>query len=136
MNFLDTNIIIRYLTRDDPDQSTKARMLLEDIQTKRLTVTTCEGVIVEVVQVFSSKVLYNLPREQIKSHLFNILNLTGLKLPHKRTYLRALELYVLYRFLDFVDALNIAYMERQKISQIFTFDRDFDKIPGIKRVSE
>lgn len=133
MNFLDTNIIIRYLTQDDPKQSQEARSLLQRIQSKELVVTTCEGVIVEVVQVLSSRVLYNLPRDEIKKYLVNILSLSRLKLPHKRVYFRALDLYAAHGFLDFVDALNIAHMERQKISTIFTFDQGFDKIPGIKR---
>lgn len=133
MNFLDTNIIIRYLTQDDPGQAEKARKLLQRVEAKELTLTTYEGVIVEVVQVLSSKVLYNLPRDEIKKYLVNILSLSRLKLPHKRVYFRALDLYASHSFLDFVDALNIAHMERQKISTISTFDQGFDKIPGIKR---
>ena len=133
MDFLDTNIIIRYLTQDDPGQAEKARKLLQRAEAKELTLTTCEGVIVEIVQVLSSRVLYNLPRDEIKKYLVNILSLSRLKLPHKRAYFRALDLYAAHGFLDFVDALNIAHMERQKISTIFTFDQDFDKIPGVKR---
>ncbi len=98
------------------------------------TVTTCEGVIVEIVQVLSSKVLYNLPRDQIQTHVTNILTMRGFKLPHKRVYLRALEIYAAYARLDFVDALNVAHIERLKLPGIISFDRDFDRIPGITRV--
>lgn len=131
--FLDTNIILRYITRDNPNQAEQARHLLRQVETGEVRLTTCEGVIVEVVQVLSSKALYNLARPAIRTHLGAILGLKGLKLSHKRAYLRALELYTAYPFLDFVDALNVAYMERAKIAAIFSFDRDYDRVAGITR---
>lgn len=131
--FLDTNIIIRYLTQDDPEQSEQAKKLLDQVEQGEITLTTCEGVIVEVVQVLSSKVLYNLPRREIRTHLTNIFSLKNLKLLNKRVYLRALDYYVSYSFLDFVDALEVAHMQRKKIAYIATFDEDFDKIPRVER---
>lgn len=83
--------------------------------------------------MLSSRALYNVPRADIQRLLSPLLRLRGLTLAHKRTYLRALELYVQYPFLDFVDALNVAHMERQGISAILSFDHDFDRIPGITR---
>ena len=32
------------------------------------------------------------------------------------------------------DALHVAVMRRQGIERILTFDRDFDRVPGIDRV--
>lgn len=137
--FLDTNIILRYVTQADPSQphlvqqAQQARAILSQVETGSITVITSEGVIIEAVQVLSSKVLYNLPRQDIQRHLTNILRLRGLKIANKRTYLRALDLYAGHSFLDFVDALNIAHMERAKTGAILSFDRDFDRIPGVTR---
>jgi predicted nucleic acid-binding protein len=130
--FLDTNIVIRYLTRDDPGQAERARRILKQVEAGTLTVTTCEGVIVELVQILSSKRLYSLPRQDVRTHLTNLLVLKGLKLQHKRTYLRALDLYA-STSLDFVDSLNIAHMERSNIDKIISFDQDFDRIEGVTR---
>lgn len=58
-----------------------------------LAITTSEGVLVEAVYVLSSKALYNLPRSAIRTRLIGIITLQGLKLPRKRTYLHALDLY-------------------------------------------
>ena len=132
-HFLDTNIIIRYLTRDHPTQSQLARQLIAQLVSGQTTVVTGEGVIVEVVQVLSSKALYNLPRADIRTHLRNILAIPALKLSHKRTYLRALDLYAANPRLDFVDALNVAHMERLTLTRIVSFDRDFDRIAGVTR---
>jgi len=35
--------------------------------------------------------------------------------------------------LDFEDALVIAQMERQKITDLYSYDRGFDKVSGITR---
>ena len=107
MEFLDTNIIIRYATKDDPDQSARSLAFLQELEAGRHTVTTCEGVLVEVVQVLESKRLYNLPRSAIQALLMDILRMRGFRLPYKRTYMRALELYASSK-LDFVDSLLAA----------------------------
>lgn len=133
LHFLDTNVVLRHITQDNPQQAQQARALLRQVEAGTLTITTCEGVIVEIVQVLSSRTLYNLPRAEIRTHLGTILTLRGLKLPHKRAYLRALDLYATHPFLDFVDALNVAHMERAKIRTIWSFDRDFDRINAVTR---
>jgi predicted nucleic acid-binding protein len=132
MLFLDTNILISYLTQDNPDQGQRAYAILQQIEDGTLHVTTSEAVITEVVHILSSKALYNVARSVIRTRLAAIIGLRGLHLQYKRTYLRALDIYVETN-IDFVDALSVAQMERAKITTILSFDRDFDKIPGITR---
>jgi predicted nucleic acid-binding protein len=48
---------------------------------------------------------------------------------HKRQLLRALDLYSSNN-IDFEDALSVAIMERQAITDIYTYDEDFDRIQG------
>ncbi len=131
--FVDTNIIIRYLTQDDPDQAARAKQVLDQVAAGTLLVTTSETIIGELVFVLSSPRLYDLPRDEIRYHLTAILSMRGLRVPHKRMYLRALELYATTPRLDFADALSIAHMERSKLTTILSFDTDFDGIPGITR---
>ena len=97
------------------------------------TLTTTEAVVAEVVFVLSSKRLYNLPREKIRELLYPLLKLPGLRLPQRKTLLRALDLYVSYQT-DFEDALVVAQMERQKISELYSYDREFDDMSGITRL--
>ena len=132
VGFLDTNLIIRHLTQDNPKQSEAARKVFKKLEAGELTLTTSEAVIVESVQVLSSKQLYHLPRGDIKTYLTAIISLRGLKIPHKRTLLHALELYSMLN-VDFVDALTIAHMGRLKTKTIWSFDRDFDRVKGIVR---
>ena len=131
--FLDTNIFIRYLTRDDPDKAARAYALLLEVERGERLVMTTEAVLTEVVHALSSKALYNVPRPIIRQRLYDLLGLSGLRLRDKRVYRRALDLYV-QRNLDFVDCLIVAQMERAKVATLISFDRGFDRIPGITRV--
>ncbi len=72
-------------------------------------------------------------RWDIRERLTPILKLRGLKLQHKRAYRRALDLYVTHPRLDFEDAVAIAHMERLGITTLLSYDRDFDRVPGITR---
>jgi predicted nucleic-acid-binding protein len=86
-----------------------------------------------VVYVLASRNLYNLSRDQIRAHLSAILSRRGLQLPYKRLYLRALDLYVAHPQRSFADALNVAHLERLEASEIVSFDRGYDRVPGVMR---
>lgn len=132
LEYLDTNVFIRHITQDDPQMGQQARAFFKQLEAGQVTATTCEGVIVEAVQVLSSRALYNLPRSQVCQHLSNLLALKGLRLPRKRVYLRALDLYATTT-LDFVDALIVAHMQRDRSNVVISFDQDFDSVPQISR---
>jgi predicted nucleic acid-binding protein len=130
--FLDTNVILRYLTRDDPDQSPRAYDVFRRVAAGELAVVTTEAVIAEVVHVLASKALFNLPRNDVRIHLLAILGFGGLSVPAKPAIVRALDLYVGTN-LPFVDTVIVAHMERERIGAVLSFDRGFDRVPGITR---
>lgn len=132
MEFLDTNIILRYLTKDDPTKAERCYKLFQQVQRKEIRLVTSEAVLAEVVYVLSSRSLYNQPRQNVRTLLLPIISLPALKIPHRRVFLRAFDLYATTAF-DFEDALSVAHMERQKLTKIVSYDKDFDHIPGIER---
>ncbi len=134
MRFLDTNIIIRYLTRDDEAKAAACFDLFERVSRGEEEVTTCEAIITEVVYALSSRAHYGLPPDEIRARLAPVLAMRGLRLPNKQLYLRALDLYAAYPSLDFEDLLLAAYMERDGIQELYSYDRDFDRISGVRRV--
>lgn len=77
---------------------------------------------------------YGLSHAEAAARMRPILLLRGLKLPQKRLYLRALDLYASYPFLDFGDAVSIAHMERQRIVEVYSYDTDFDRVAEMRRV--
>ena len=132
MMFLDANILLRYLTRDDPGKAQRCLELLQAADRGEVQLTTSESVIAEVVYVLSSPRLYNLPPERIRSLLLPILHLRGLRLPSRRLFRRALRIFADHG-IDFEDALTVAHMERRGIQDILSYDRHFDDIEGITR---
>ena len=133
MKFLDANVILRYLTRDDPKKAENCYELFQKVKRGEIELTTCEAVIAEVVYLLSSHSLYNLPRDQICSLLLPIINLYGLKLPQKRFCIRALDIYA-SKNIDFEDALIFAHMEKRQIKEIYSYDSDFDKLEELRRL--
>jgi predicted nucleic acid-binding protein len=132
MQFIDTNIFIRHFTKDDAVKARACLALFQEAQKGKVTITTSETIIAEVVFVLSSKKLYALDRATIQALLFPLLMIRGLKLQYKRTLIHALELYCQYN-VDFEDALAVAHMERQGITTLFSYDRGFDDMKMVKR---
>jgi predicted nucleic acid-binding protein len=87
-------------------------------------------VIAEVVFILSSKRLYNLTPSYVRARLYPILSIQGLKIAHRRMYLRALDLFE-HNKIDFEDALTVAHMERQELDELFSYDQDFDSLQEI-----
>ena len=134
MRFLDTNVILRYLTRDDEAKADACYKLFQAVQQGVEELFTCESIIAEVVYVLSSsRAPYQLSHSEVRDRLLPILSLRGLKLPQKRTYMRALDLYGTTPFLDFEDAVAVAHMEQRDILEIVSYDKDFDRIAGVRR---
>lgn len=134
MKFLDTNVIIRYLTRDDEEKAEACYRLFQQVRSGDEVLMTCEAVVSEVVYVLASRRAgYGLNHEEIRVRLLPILMLRGLRLPQKRVYINALNVYASSPSLDFEDALAVAHMQQNGITEIISYDKDFDSIPGIRR---
>jgi len=131
-HFLDTNVVLRHLLNDDPAQSQAARHLFERIETGDIVVWTSELVIAEVVFVLSNKRTYNLPPGRISELLLPLIDLPNLKLAGKRLHARAFSLYISLN-VDYIDAYHIALMESRGSRDMFSFDHDFDMVPGLNR---
>jgi uncharacterized protein len=132
MDFIDANIFLRYLTRDDPAKAPACFELFQKAKAGEVVLTTTEATLAEVVFVLASRNNYNMGRAEIRERLYPILTLRGFKLPNRRLYLRALDIFMAHG-IEFGDAIIVAQMERQKIRRLFSYDRDFDGIPGISR---
>ncbi|MBI4287933.1 MAG: type II toxin-antitoxin system VapC family toxin [Chloroflexi bacterium] len=135
MKFLDANVILRYLTRDDEAKAEACYALFQRVKRGEEDVFTCEAIIAKVVYVLSSpRSPYRLPHDEIRGRLLPVLTLRGLRLPQKRVYVRALDIYASLPFLDFEDALAAAHMETFGAREILSYDRDFDQLQGIERM--
>ncbi len=130
-SFLDTNILLRYFTRDNDAKAQKALQLLTKVEQGEERIITSSLVIFETI--FTLQSFYKVPRANIKDLLLPIISLRGLHLPEKQIYYRAFDLYVT-KNISFADAYNAAYMLSEEVLTIYSWDTDFDKIEGIVRL--
>ncbi len=130
--FIDTDVIIRFLTGDDPEKQAAATALFEQVEQGLLTVTAPDTVIADAVYVLSSPRLYHLARSAVKELLGALVQLAYFQVQNKLAVLRALELYGSTR-LDFGDTLIIASMEQQRSQILYSYDADFDRFEEISR---
>src|SRR5437868_7437589 len=67
--FIDTDVIIRFLTGDDLEKQAAAGALFGQIEQGRLTVVAPDTVIADAVYVLSSPRLYHIARSEVQELL-------------------------------------------------------------------
>lgn len=131
MRFVDTNVFLRYLTRDDEKKARDVFSLMRRLERNEEKAATSSLVIFETV--FTLDRYYGVPRKEIKQLLYLILGLRGLKLDFREVFEAALELYS-ETTLSFADAFNACFMRSRGIAEIYSFDEDFERVEGLRRV--
>jgi predicted nucleic acid-binding protein len=128
--FLDTNILLRHLLGDVPEQSARASALLKRVEAG-LRVRITEAVVFEAV--FTLQRTYQRTRQEICDNLVPILELPTIALPGKAIMIQAFHLFI-QTPLSMVDAYHAALMAELGLTEIYSFDPHFDRVPGIKRI--
>lgn len=129
--FVDSNILVRHLTGDDPDHSPRATAYLRRVENGELRVYTNDTVVFEVV--FTLERRYKQPKDKILDALLPLLELPSFILPGKRSLRKVFDLYVNLN-LPFADAYHAVHMQRHRLTEVVSFDRHFDRIAGITRI--
>jgi predicted nucleic acid-binding protein len=130
--FLDTNVFLRHLRQDHPEFSPKATAYFALIEQRKVEVRTSDLVVFEAV--YTLQRTYKQPKAAIRDALLPLLELPGIRLPGKRRYRRVFDRYVNLN-LSFADAYHAVLMEDEKLGEVVSFDAEFDRVPGIKRVA-
>jgi predicted nucleic acid-binding protein len=131
LQFLDTNILLRHLLGDHPEQSPRSTAYFRRIEGGEVKARVSETVVFETV--FTLERHYRQPKAKIREALLAIIELPGIVLPGKSQLRRAFELYADFN-LPFADAHHAALMEHLNLEEIVSFDREFDRLPGIRRI--
>jgi predicted nucleic acid-binding protein len=129
---VDTDVIIRLLTGDDPAKQAQAAELFQDIEDGKLTARAPVTVIADAVFVLCSKRLYNMPRPEASAALTRLVRISGFQVDRRRTVTAALALFGSTR-LDFGDCMLIASMRETGSTVLYSYDTDFDRFPPIMR---
>jgi len=114
---IDTNAIVRYLTSDHPQQSRKAKALIDSEQ-----VFVCTTVLLETEWVLRS--VYGFTPVEVTKALSAFAGLPGVILEDAATAAKALGWTA--RGMDFADALHLA--KAQGSEAFVSFDRQFARV--------
>jgi len=130
--FADTNLFLRYLTNDIPEQAQAFEQLLIKAGQGEMRLVTNSLVIAEIVWTLES--FYQLSPADTQSKILAILNTSGLEVAEADLLLQAITWHV-EKNVAFIDAYNAAWMVSQGLRQIYTHDRKhlgrFDKLTVI-----
>jgi predicted nucleic acid-binding protein len=129
--FLDANVLIRHFTADNPGQSPRASAFLTGLETGELRLQVPEFVVFETI--FTLERSYRRPKAAIRENVMGLLELPTIILRGKRLLRRAFDIYVEFN-ISFGDAYDVALMEQRGVTEIVSFDRDFDRVAGITRI--
>lgn len=128
--FIDTNVLLRYLLDDIPDQADAVETLLQKAARGELTLHANPLVLAEIVWTCES--YYQLPKGDIREKVLMILNTPGLDIADRDLITQAIFSYV-DESIDFVDAFNACWMKQEGIETIYTFDqKHYRRIQGIR----
>ena len=79
--------------------------------------------------VYTLQRTYRLPEAAIRAALLPLLELPGIVLPGKRRHRRVFDLYITLN-ISFADAYHAVLMQQLKLTDVVSFDREFDRVPG------
>ena len=127
---LDTNVVIRYLTQDDPVQSPLANRIMDTL-TAADPGFLCREVLVEIVWVLERA--YQVPKGDIVSVIEGLLSTEELVVETGDRVGRALAAYRSGQG-GFADAMIVAATIDAGASESVTFDRNAAQLTGARQI--
>ncbi|MFI5339474.1 MAG: PIN domain-containing protein [Candidatus Methylomirabilales bacterium] len=130
---LDTSVLIRHLTGDDPAKATRVRVLLARAARGELELLVPPVVLAELAWVLES--YFRLARGEVAELLEAVLATPGLSIPDRPLLAEAVAAYRDHG-VDFTDAWIAAVARAQGYATVYTFDRrHFARLQGIQTKS-
>lgn len=128
---LDTNVLVRYLVKDDAEQAQAARDLIETFGSGRLGFISRE-VALELVWVLSGS--YGFSRNQIAITLEDLVGSEELFVEAAEDMVRAANA-MRHGGAEFSDRMILAAATRSGADAVYTFDRIFAQLPGVVEIT-
>jgi predicted nucleic acid-binding protein len=126
--FVDTNIFLRYLTKDDPAKYDRCREVFKKAIEGEISLFTSEMVIAELIWTLLS--YYRVPKAEVIEKVSIIISTSNLHLDNKSIIADSLVLFS-QKNIDYIDAYNAVFMKSQGLKKIYSYDEDFDIIDGM-----
>lgn len=129
--FIDTNIFLHTLIKENKIAFDECYQLLSEIKAGNIKASTSHIILAELVWTLSS--YYGLPKEMVIRAAKSIVNLRGLQLVDGYQAGMSLELYE-KRPVKFIDTLIASIINiHEKKWTIISYDKDFDKLGVLRK---
>lgn len=119
---IDTNIVIRFLTKDNEKMSEASAEIFKKIESGEIKAKITESVIAEIVYVIMK--IYKKDRHFIADTQKKILSLKGIVNRDKTQLIKALNIYANQK-VDIVDAILLAHSKQ--CLGVLSFDKDLKR---------
>ena len=126
--FVDTNIFLRYLTKDDPAKYERCREIFKKAMEGGLSLFTSEMVIAELIWTLLS--YYRVAKADVIEKVSIIISSQNLHIVNKNIIADSLVLYS-QKNIDYIDAYNAVFMKFHGLDKIYSYDEDFDTLNGM-----
>lgn len=120
---IDTNIIVRFFTKDDPTLFSQAKKIFETAQSRKSKIYLDEVVLAETIWVLLSN--YKYTKLDICPKLIKLLTRDWIISPRKKTLIKTLTIYSQRNF-SFVDCWAYCLAQDEKLP-LSTFDQKLKK---------
>ena len=131
MIFIDSNVPMYIVGTPHPHKADSQRML-EKLTAERQRLVTDAEVLQEILHRYVAVDR----RDAIQPAFDALLAVVDEVFPIEQEIAeRAKQIVLSYRHISARDALHVAIMQAQGVEEILSFDRGFDQIPGITRLS-
>lgn len=128
-NLPDTNILIRYLTRDDEALYARAKEFFDRVKEGSAKAIILESVIAECIYVLTK--IYKVPKNRAAESLIDILRYKGIANDDKKELILALSLFS-ERNIDIVDCI-LCVKAAGPDTSLFSFDSELNKMSDSSR---
>ncbi|MGB9697915.1 MAG: PIN domain-containing protein [Thermodesulfobacteriota bacterium] len=129
--FVDTNIFLRYLTKDEFSKYERCREIFRKAISGEIILTTSVMVIAELIWTLLS--YYKVPKSEVIDKISIIVGTDSIWIPDKDILVDALVLYA-RKNIDFIDAFNAVFMRYHGLREIYSYDKDFEMIEDLQRL--
>lgn len=131
MRFVDTNIFLRFMVNDIPQQADACAALFRKVVAGEEALYITDMIVAEIVWVLES--YYELSSGEVRTKVEKILNTPNLTCDNKEIIIRALALYDEKR-IDYIDAYNACIIKTKGIGEIYSYDKHYDLLDWLKRI--
>ncbi len=125
---LDTNALVRFLVKDDPEQCRRATARIEEAVSADQKIFLSDLVLAETVWVLSRA--YKFPHEKILETLDMVLATRNVAVESPDRARRALRLATQSR-IGYADALIAVRSQEAECETLYTFDRQLAMVDGV-----